>query len=136
MNRKEFDEMRLEFGEYVFENIFVHYTAKQWNTSIDNVDKSVINRVPVLLGYDDRYFQDKYQFMPKKGYNEIFENMLNNKNITKVLDTDAKTLIKVDTNNELAMDSTDFPGLTVNSLAKGYKELERITLGALNTYVK
>jgi hypothetical protein len=44
--------------------------------------------------------------------------------------------IKIDTNNELAMDSTDFPGLTVNSLAKGYKELERVTLNALNTYAK
>ena len=44
--------------------------------------------------------------------------------------------IKIDTNNELAMDSTDFPGLTVNSLAKGYKELERMTLHSLDTFVK
>lgn len=100
-----------EFGNYVFENIFVHYTAKQWNTSIDNVDKSVINRVPVLLGYDDRYFQDKYQFMPKNGYNEIFDNMLNNKNITIVLNTTAKSLIKVDTNKEkVYYDGKEFNG--------------------------
>ena len=51
-------------------------------------------------------------------------------------DLQNNVFIKVDTNNELAMDSTDFPDLTVNSLAKGYKDLERITLGALNTYVK
>lgn len=94
----EDDEIK-KFGEFVFENIFVHYTAKQWNTSIDNVDKSVINRVPVLLGYDDRYFQDKYQFMPKNGYNEIFDNMLKSKNITKILGIDAKKLIKIDTDN-------------------------------------
>lgn len=106
----EDDEIK-EFGEYVYENIFVHYTAKQWNTSIANVDKSVINRVPVLLGYDDRYFQDKYQFMPKNGYNEIFDNMLDNKNITKLLDTDAKKFIKVDTDNKkVYYDGNEFNG--------------------------
>ncbi len=58
-----------------------HYTAKQWNIPIEQVDTSVINRVPVILGYDDRYFQDNISFMPKNGYNEIFENMLSHKNI-------------------------------------------------------
>ena len=87
------DKQIKEFGEYVYENIFVHYTAKQWNTSIDKVDKSVINRVPVLLGYDDRYFQDKYQFMPKNGYNEIIKNIINNKNITIKCNTKASSIL-------------------------------------------
>jgi UDP-galactopyranose mutase len=100
-----------KFGEFVFENIFVHYTAKQWNTSIENVDKSVINRVPVLLGYDDRYFQDQFQYMPKNGYNEIFENMLKSKKITTLLNTNANKLIKVDTeNNKVYYDGKEFKG--------------------------
>lgn len=103
-----------KFGEFVFENIFVHYTAKQWNTSIENVDKSVINRVPVLLGYDDRYFQDTYQFMPKNGYNEIFENMLKSKNITKRLGVDAKEVLEVDIKNKKVLfEGKEFKGKVI-----------------------
>lgn len=90
------DKLIREFGEYVFEKVFVHYTAKQWGTTIDQVDTSVIDRVPVILGYDDRYFQDQYQFMPKNGYNEIFDNLLNHPNITTQLNTPAQKYIKVD----------------------------------------
>ena len=101
-----------EFGNFVYENIFVHYTAKQWNTSIEKVDTSVINRVPVLLGYDDRYFQDEYQFMPKNGYNEIFENMLNNRNITIELDTDSKEMIALK-KDKIYYKNKEFKGILI-----------------------
>ena len=77
------------FGEFVYQNVFLNYTAKQWNIDIKDVDKSVINRVPVILGYDDRYFDDKYQYMPKDGYNKLFKNLLNSKNIKIKLNTNA-----------------------------------------------
>lgn len=86
-----------EFGQYVFEKVFLHYTAKQWGTAPENVDKSVINRVPVVLGYDDRYFHDKNQFMPEHGYTRIFENMLNHPNITLRLNCNATDAIQLDT---------------------------------------
>ena len=78
-----------KFGEFIYKNVFENYTAKQWNIPISQVDKSVIDRVPVILGYDDRYFQDKYQFMPKHGYTKIFEKLLNHPNITIKLSTNA-----------------------------------------------
>ncbi len=84
------DAVLREFGEYVFDRVFLHYTAKQWNTDISNVDTSVINRVPVVIGYDDRYFSDAYQMMPKNGYNQIFENLLQSPLITVQLGVDAK----------------------------------------------
>ena len=101
-----------EFGKFVYENIFVHYTAKQWNTSIENVDTSVITRVPVLLGYDDRYFQDQYQFMPKNGYNEIFENMLDSKNIEVKLSIDANKIISIK-NNKIYYHEKEFKGVLI-----------------------
>ena len=73
----------------MYKNVFENYTAKQWNIPINMIDKSVINRVPVILGYDDRYFQDKYQYMPKDGYTKVFEKMLNSENITLKLFTNA-----------------------------------------------
>lgn len=110
------DEVIKEFGKYVYEKVFVHYTAKQWNVPISEVDSSVINRVPVILGYDDRYFQDTYQAMPKNGYNEIFENMLNHKNIEIKLNTNALDLIKIDTDNKkIYYNNEEFKGTLIYS---------------------
>jgi len=88
-----------EFGQFVYKNVFENYTAKQWGTTIDKIDKSVINRVPVVLGYDDRYFNDQYQYMPINGFTEIFENMLNHENITIELNTNIKEKLYLDFEN-------------------------------------
>ena len=78
-----------KLGRFIYKNVFENYTAKQWNMPISQIDTSVINRGPVILDYDDRYFQDKIQYMPKDGYTEIFNNMLNHPNITVELSTNA-----------------------------------------------
>lgn len=95
----DFDLKKL--GEYVFEKVFVHYTAKQWGVSIEKVDTSTINRVPIHLSYDDRYFQDVYQHMPKDGYTKIFEKMLSHKNIEVKLGVNAKDFLTFQENNFL-----------------------------------
>lgn len=87
------DPVIKKLGNYVYEKVFVNYTAKQWGVRIDQIDTSTINRVPVHLSYDDRYFQDIYQFMPKSGYNAIFEAMLNHPNIDVKLGVNAKDLL-------------------------------------------
>lgn len=76
-------------GEYIYKKVFENYTAKQWGVSPEQVDKSVINRVPVKLGYDDRYFTDAYQYMPTAGFTRLFENLLNHPLITVELGCDA-----------------------------------------------
>lgn len=110
------DNVIKEFGKYVYEKVFVNYTAKQWNVPISEVDTSVINRVPVILGYDDRYFQDTYQAMPKNGFNEIFNKMLDNKNIEVKLNTNAKDLLRIDTDNKkIYYDNKEFKGIVIYS---------------------
>ena len=101
-----------DFGEYVYEKVFVNYTAKQWDMPIDKVDKSVINRVPVILGYDDRYFQDKYQFMPKNGYNEIFDNLLNSEYIDVLLNKDSRELINLE-DGQIYFKKENFNGILI-----------------------
>lgn len=103
------DKLIKSFGEFVYEKVFVHYTAKQWGIDIKDIDKSVINRVPVILGYDDRYFQDTYQFMPKNGYNQLINNLLADKKITIKLNTDADKLIQV-VDDKLYFDKKLFDG--------------------------
>ena len=77
-------------ADYVYENIFLHYTMKQWGQTPEEIDPEVTGRVPVLLSYDNRYFGDKYQGMPKDGYTPMFEKMLAHQNITVETHTGCK----------------------------------------------
>ena len=108
------DDTIKEFGQYVYNKVFVNYTAKQWNIPIEEVDTSVINRVPVILGYDDRYFQDKYQYMPKDGFTVLFENMLNSDNIDVILNKNCKEVINIDIENKkIYYDDREFIGKVI-----------------------
>lgn len=88
-----------KFGNYVYNKVFVNYTAKQWGVHHENIDKSVVSRVPVVLGYDDRYFDDGIQYMPKNGYVPLFQKMLDHKNITVELNCDAHKRISFENKN-------------------------------------
>lgn len=89
-----------ELAEFIYENVFKYYTMKQWGFTPEEIDPGVTARVPVLVGRDDRYFQDKYQCMPLEGYTAIFEKMLKNDKIKILLGVDAHEFIKVDTENK------------------------------------
>ncbi len=75
-------------GKILYEKMFKNYTKKQWDMWPEDLDASVMSRIPVRMNFDDRYFTDTYQAMPKSGYTKIFENMLNHKNIKVLLNTD------------------------------------------------
>lgn len=75
-------------GKRLYEKMFKYYTKKQWDLWPKELDPSVMDRIPVRLNFDDRYFADKYQAMPKNGYYKIFEKMLNNRNIKVKLNAD------------------------------------------------
>lgn len=97
--RKSESEGIKEIAEYVYQNIFLKYTMKQWNQTPEEVDQSVTARVPVLVSYDNRYFQDKYQGMPKEGYTKLFENLLDHPLISVELNKDAKDVLEFDFNH-------------------------------------
>lgn len=85
---KKSTDKDLQFlADYVYEKVFVHYTAKQWAMSPEDMDSAVTARVPIFIGRDDRYFNDKYQIIPSKGYSKLFYNMLKHKNIKIMLNT-------------------------------------------------
>ncbi len=77
-----------QVGCDLFEKFFKHYTKKQWNLEPKELSSSVCGRIPVRFNDDDRYFTDKYQYMPKHGYTKMFKNMLSHKNIEVRLNTD------------------------------------------------
>jgi|KBSSwiStaDraftv2_1062776.scaffolds.fasta_scaffold57273_2 UDP-galactopyranose mutase len=81
-------------GRELYEKFFRGYTRKQWGLDPSELDASVTARVPTRTNRDDRYFTDTFQAMPKHGYTRMFEKMLDNPNITIVLNSDYKELQK------------------------------------------
>lgn len=76
------------FGKTLYEKLFLPYTQKQWEQHPKFLDASVIGRIPLRLDTDDRYFTDKYQYLPKNGYTAFFEKLLGHPNISVQVNTD------------------------------------------------
>jgi UDP-galactopyranose mutase len=89
------DEDMNFLAEFIYEKVFLNYTAKQWNMKPEELENSVTARVPVSISRDDRYFYDKYQVVPSDGYTKLFEKMLKHKNITLMLNTDFKEVCSI-----------------------------------------
>jgi UDP-galactopyranose mutase len=85
-NSEEMAKSRI--GNELYEKLIKDYTFKQWNKYPNELDKSVLERIPIRPNFDTRYFNDKYQALPHKGYTHFFEKMLDNKNIEVKLNTD------------------------------------------------
>lgn len=64
--------MGLEF----YEKFFLGYTKKQWACHPRDLDPSVCSRIPIRTKRDDRYLSDRYQMLPKEGYTNLFEKMI------------------------------------------------------------
>ena len=64
-------------ADFIYEKVFLNYNIKQWGLRPEELDPSVSARIPVHLSFDDRYFQDSFQFMPKNGYTRLFDAILN-----------------------------------------------------------
>lgn len=85
-NSEEIAKSRV--GEKLYKKIFRDYTFKQWNKYPEELDSSVLSRIPIRNNFDDRYFDDRYQALPKHGYTKFIENILTHPNITIRTKTD------------------------------------------------
>lgn len=68
--------------EALFDAFFRGYTSKQWGRPPESLDPSVIKRVPWRTSYDISYFSDRWQGIPEKGYNAVFDALLDHPNIS------------------------------------------------------
>ena len=94
--REAEDERLRKIADYVYRNIFLKYTMKQWGKKPEEIDPSVSGRVPVVISHDNRYFQDKWQGMPKEGFTRLFERLLDHEGITVKTGVDAGSFIKIE----------------------------------------
>jgi len=86
--RSSRDVVVSQVGEELYRKFFEGYTRKQWGRDATQLDRSVTSRVPTRTDDDDRYFQDRYQCMPREGYTRMFERMIDHPNIRFMPGTD------------------------------------------------
>lgn len=84
--RKEFIEIRepqnLEeqalklCGKDIYQRLIKGYTEKQWGRPATSLPPFIIKRIPFRFTYDNNYFNDDYQGIPKGGYNVLIDHLL------------------------------------------------------------
>lgn len=72
-------------GETIYRKLIKEYTEKQWGKECKELSPDIIKRIPVRYTYDNNYFNDIYQGIPKGGFNSLIENLIGD---TKVIYTD------------------------------------------------
>ncbi len=90
------DEDIKEFANLLFEKAFRTYCAKQWNLPPEKLDKSIMGRSAIALGYDERYMNKDYQFIPKNGFHQLFVSILDHENIEVRLNCEAMEKLSLD----------------------------------------
>jgi len=72
----------------IIEILFRPYTKKMWGLELEDLDPTVINRIPIRNDYNEYYFPgDAFQALPKDGYTSMVLKMLEHKNIRVSLST-------------------------------------------------
>ena len=79
-------------GRSLYEAFIKGYTKKQWSKDPKDLVPEIITRLPVRFNYNNSYFNDKYQGIPKNGYEKMFQKILDHQNIELKLNTDFKNI--------------------------------------------
>ncbi len=75
-------------GRPLYEAFIMHYTAKQWQTDPEQLEASIISRLPVRYTYNNNYFNDTWEGLPTDGYTAWLERMADHPLIDVRLGTD------------------------------------------------
>jgi UDP-galactopyranose mutase len=86
-------------AQMLFDKDYRLYTAKQWGIPVSQIDRRILERVPIRLDYQDRYFDDEYQCQPAQGYTQFIENLLNHPGISVEVNREALKDINFDEGN-------------------------------------
>ncbi len=77
-----------QVGRPLYEAFIKNYTEKQWNCDAKDLPSSIFDRLPVRRNFRTSYFEDDFEGIPVDGWTKLFQNMLDNQNISILLKTD------------------------------------------------
>ena len=76
-NPSNLEEQALSLaGRDVYVKLIKGYTEKQWGRDCKELPSFIIKRLPFRFTFDNNYFNDPYQGIPKGGYTGIVEKLL------------------------------------------------------------
>ncbi len=88
---QNFEEQALKLmGKRLYEAFFYGYTKKQWGLEPRLLPENILKRLPFRYNYNNCYFSDSFQGIPKNGYTYLIERILNHPNIEVHLNTELK----------------------------------------------
>jgi len=104
---KNLEEQALSLvGTDVYEKLIKGYTEKQWGRDCKDLPSFIIKRLPLRFIYDNNYFNDSYQGIPKEGYTTLVERLLDG--IEVRLNTDYR---EFKTNSDVEYDTVLYTGM-------------------------
>lgn len=102
---KNLEEQALKLvGTDIYKKLVKGYTEKQWGRSCTDLPAFIIKRLPVRFTYDNNYFNDPFQGIPKGGYTKIVDKLLRNTRV--LLEKDFKSFVNMD--NMVTLDGDSF----------------------------
>ncbi|MDR1160764.1 MAG: UDP-galactopyranose mutase, partial [Tannerellaceae bacterium] len=63
-------------GDDIYYLFIKEYTEKQWGRPACELPASIIKRIPFRFTYDNNYFDDPYQGIPRNGYTALINKLL------------------------------------------------------------
>lgn len=54
------------WGNLLFDKAYKTYCAKQWDVPVETLDKTIMDRVPMAISYEERYMKRDFQFFTKR----------------------------------------------------------------------
>ena len=86
---RNFEEKGISsIGRPLFDAFIKGYSEKQWQTPLNLLPASIVNRLPVRFDRNDFYFDDPYEGIPLEGYTALFHKLLQHPKITVITDID------------------------------------------------
>jgi UDP-galactopyranose mutase len=86
--RNAADYLNSRIGRRLTDLFFRPYTKKMWSLDLEDMDQSVVRRIPIRYDHEDRYFpNDRHQMLPRDGYTALFKCILDSPRISVHLNT-------------------------------------------------
>ena len=125
--KSEIPEIK-KWAEFLWENDYKLYTSKQWGRKPEDIDPSVLRRVPFRLGYGRSYFPlDERVALPAGGYTKFIERMLDSSFIEVELGV-SQNLFSISENSETLLDGevVDVPVVYTGAIDQLFKNVDGV----------
>lgn len=82
-------------GKLIYDKVYLGYNLKMWGKRPEDVNSTILQRLPIRLTYNERLTECKYQVVPEEGYYSLFQKILAHDNIEVKTGIDGTKCIRI-----------------------------------------